>query len=427
MVGITKKTLAVHGGKPIRDGGWPSWPPCNKETVSEVTNALQSGRWAISGPYVRSPSLEQEFARQYAAFNEVGYCIPTANGSSALVIALEALGVGSEDEVIVPVWTWVATASAVLRVNATPVFVDVDPNNFCMSAEAARAAITERTRAIIPVHLHHSMADMDAFMALSEETGIPLIEDAAQAHGAIWRGHRAGSIGRLGAFSFQQSKVLTSGEGGAVITNDADLYERLQELRADSRRWRSEPEKLDGMQLVASGRVMGANYCLSEIQAAILLAQLPHLEEQLKTRAENAEYLDTKLAALGCVYPLRQPSSLERRTVYEYIVRLDLDAFGGHSIERICEALKAELGLAFYPPDLPLHQSLLYQPLTKKRFSNTSERAVALDISAARFPVAEVASQESLVCHHAAFLASRADMDDIVSAFEKVLQNVDKL
>jgi len=419
--------LAINGGKPIRYGGWHTWPPRNEKTITQVTKVLQSGRWAISGPYVNSPLFEEEFAKQYAEFNGVRYCVPTANGSSALVIALEALGIGIGDEVIVPVLTWVATASTVLRVNATPVFVDIDPNTLCMSVDAARSVITERTKAIIPVHLHHSMADMNAFIALSEETGIPLIEDAAQAHGAIWRGQRAGSMGRLGTFSFQQSKVLTSGEGGAVITNDPELYERLQQLRADSRRWVSEPRKLNGMQLIASGKVMGANYCLSEIQAAMLLAQLPYLEEQLKNCAENAEYLDQKLASLECLYPLKQPSCLERRTVYEYIIGIDREAFGNHPIERICEALKAELGLCFYPPDTPLHQSLLYQPLTKKRFSNTSEKAKILDVSGLSFPIAEEAAQNSIVCHHAAFLGSKSDMDDIVVAFEKILTNVNEL
>lgn len=424
---MTRTKLAINGGKTIRYGGWHTWPPCNEKNITQVTKALQSGRWAISGPYVNSPLFEEEFAKQYAKFNRVRYCVPTANGSSALVIALEALGIGIGDEVIVPVLTWVATASTVLRVNATPVFVDVDPNTLCMSIEAARNAITEKTKAIIPVHLHHSMADMDAFIALGEETGIPVIEDAAQAHGAIWRGQRSGSMGRLGTFSFQQSKVLTSGEGGAVITDYPELYERLQQLRADSRRWISEPRKLDGMQLITSGKVMGSNYCLSEIQASILLAQLPYLEEQLKTCAENAEYLDQKLASLGCLYPLKQPSGLERRTVYEYIVRIDRKAFGNHPIERICKALKAELGLCFYPPDTPLHQSLLYQPLTKKRFSNTSEKAKILDVSELSFPVAEEAAQNSIVCHHSAFLGSKSDMDDIVLAFEKILRNINEL
>ena len=424
---MTKTNLAINGGKPIRHEGWNTWPPYNEQTIAQITKALQSGRWAISGPYVNSPLFEEEFAKQYAEFNGVDYCVPTANGSSALVIALEALGIGIGDEVIVPVLTWVATASTVLRVNATPIFVDVEPDTLCMSVEAARSAITERTKAIIPVHLHHSMADMDAFIALSKETGIPLIEDAAQAHGAIWRGQRAGSMGRLGTFSFQQSKVLTSGEGGAVITNDPQLYERLQELRADSRRWVSEPRKLDGMQLIASGKIMGANYCLSEVQAAILLAQLPYLEEQLKICAENADYLDRKLASLGCLYPLKQPSGLERRTVYEYIVRIDRNAFGERSIERICEALKAELGISFYPPDTPLHQSLLYQPLTKKRFSYQSKESADLDISGLNFPVAEEAFQKSLVCHHSALLGSRNDMDDIIKAFDKILQHIDEL
>ncbi|NEO28871.1 MAG: DegT/DnrJ/EryC1/StrS family aminotransferase [Symploca sp. SIO3C6] len=416
------KTLALNGGRSIRSQeSWIKWPRYTEEIGNRVNEALKSGRWAISGPYVESPLFEQEFARQYAEFNNVRYCVPTANGSSALVIALEALGIGMGDEVIVPVLTWVATASAVLRVNATPIFVDIDPDNLCLSISATHSAITKQTKAIIPVHLHHSMADMDAFIALSKDTGIPLIEDAAQAHGAIWRGSKAGSMGHLGIFSFQQSKVLTSGEGGAVITNDEKLYQRLQQLRADSRTWSSKPRKLDGMQLITSGKIMGANYCLSEIQAAILLSQLPYLEEQLEIQAKNAEYLDQKLALLGSIYPLKQPSGLQRRTVYEYIVCLDRNSFGNSSIERICNALKAELGLSFYPPDIPLHQSLLYQPLTKKRFSNTIDRSKILENLMNIFPVAQYAAQNSVICHHSAFLGSKSDMDDIVRAFEKII------
>lgn len=420
---MTEKTsLAIHNGTPIRHKKWTSWPPYNDEVVSEVTKALKSGRWAISGSYVESPLLQHEFSRQFAAFNKVNYCLLTASGSSALVVALEALDVGPGDEVIVPIWTWVATATSVLRVNATPVFVDVDPDTFCMSSEAARSAITSKTKAIIPVHLHHSMADMDAFDSLSKETGIPIIEDAAQAHGAIWRGRRAGSIGRLGIFSFQQSKVITSGEGGAVITNDKELYIRLQELSYDSRRWNVTPQRLDDMQLVSSGHVMGANYCISEIQAAILLSQLPRLEEQLETRAKNANYLDKKLASLNCVYPLCQPAGLDRRTVYEYIIRIDRKAFKNIPIEVICEALKAELQMSFYPADALLHRSLLYQPSTKKRFNLKSQDLGTSERALKRFPVAESLSSDCIICQHPSFLGTYSDMDDIVAAFEKVLK-----
>jgi len=427
MAAICKRNLAVHGAPPVRRKAWPSWPISTPETEQEVLGVLRSGRWTISGPAVPAPLREREFARRFAAYNGVRFCVPTANGSSALIIALEALDIGPGDEVIVPVLTWVATASSVLRVNATPVLVDIDADTLCLSVNAARAAVTERTRAILAVHLHHSMADIDALLQLSRETGIPLIEDAAQAHGALWRGQRAGTFGRLGAFSFQQSKVLTGGEGGAVITNDEHTYERLQELRADSRRWVDQPRDLDGMQLVASGQIMGANYCLSELHAAILLGQLPQLEEQLERRAANAEYLDRVLKAVGYVQPLRQPAGLQRRAVYEYVVRVDRTKFGDRPVERICKALAAELQLSFYPTDPPLHRSALYRPLSNRRFLFSPERAGQLDPGPLRFPVAEAAHANGVVCHHAAFLATQSDMDDIVAAFEKLSRYADEI
>jgi dTDP-4-amino-4,6-dideoxygalactose transaminase len=315
----------------------------------------------------------------------------------------------------------------VLRVGALPVLADVEEDTLCLSAQAARAAITPATRAIIPVHLHHSAADMDAFQSLSKETGIPILEDCAQAHGALWRGRRVGTLGRLGAFSFQQSKVLTSGEGGAAITDDPELYDRLQMLRADSRCWRDEPRLLDGMQLVSTGKLLGANYCLSEIQAAILLAQLPGLDDQLKRQADNAAYLDEKLSGLGLVRPLRQPDRLDRRTVYEYIVRLDPQVLGACPNEWFCQALQAETGLRFYPPDAPLHRSPLYRPETKPKLMSDPARRQALDTEPLSFPVAEAAHKSGVVCHHAAFLGGRSDVDDIASAFAKVLDNLDGL
>ncbi len=389
--------------------------------------AVRSGRWTISGPAVGEEPHERRFARAFAEYTGTRFCVPTANGSSALVIAFEALGIGAGDEVIVPVLSWVATGSTVPRVNATPVFVDLDPDTLCLSVEAARAAITPRTKAIVVVHLHHSMGDMDGFLALSKETGIPVIEDAAQAHGALWRGRRAGSMGVLGAFSFQQSKVLTGGEGGAVITDSPELRDRLEQLRADSRRWTDTPRELDRMQLVAEGTVMGANYCMNEFSAAILLTHLPRLDEQLETQAGNAAYLDAALARLGGIRPLKQPAAVERRTVHEYLVRIEPEAFANRPVERVCVALQKELGLPFYPTDAPMHRSPLYQPMTKRRFHLDGDGGRALDLTEARFPVAEEASRTGVICPHFGLLGTRADMDDIVRAFDKVRTHVDEL
>lgn len=303
--------LAIGGGSPVWREAWPLWPQHDARTSERVIAALGSGRWTVSGGWTGTQPYEQVFARRFAEFVEVPYCVSTDHGSSSLMIALEALGVGAGDEVIVPVLTWVATATAVLNVNAVPVFVDVDPETGCLDPRALSAAVTARTRAVIVVHLHCRMADMDEIGALATQHGLPVIEDCAQAHGARWAGRPAGSLGDVGAFSMQQGKVLTCGEGGAVVTKDAALYDRLQQLRADARRYPAAEPDIGYPYLVEAGEVMGTNHCLAELPAALLLDQLERLPQQLLQRARAAELLDTELAGVAGVRPTAWPARLE--------------------------------------------------------------------------------------------------------------------
>ena len=417
-----KDKLALLGGKAVFKGNWPSWPATNDETERLVTQLLRSGRWTISGPKVSSPLLERQFADRFAAYHGSRFCVPTANGSSALVIALAALDIGPGDEVIVPALTWVATASAVLRVGATPVFVDVEESNLCISVSNARSSITPKTKAIIPVHLNYSMADLDAVKQLARETGIFVVEDCAQSHGAIWNGKMAGTFGIIGAFSFQQSKVLACGEGGAVITNDETIYSHLQELRADSRSWAVEKKPVGEMELIPTGRVMGANFCLSEIHAAILLGQLPLLDDQVQHRFENACYLDEMLSEIEGLKLICQPDNVDRFSVFHHLVRFEPRILKGCSIRRVCEALTAEIGLPFREVDLPLHKSVLYRPETRSSFAFAS-----FDRKAQNFPIAENASICGVVSHHASFLGTRQEMELIAKAFRKVVEQIDQL
>lgn len=414
-------TLALIGGTPIRRATWPTWPPVDAAIRSAAVVALDSGRWSISGPSRGAPPIQQRFERSWAEFTGVGHAVAVSSGSSALVLAMEALDIGPGDEVIVPVWTWVATASTVLRVGATPVLVDVDPTNFCLAPVTVEAAVTPRTRAVIVVHLHQSMADMVPMHEMTRRKGLFLIEDAAQAHGAMYDGGRAGSFGDIAAFSFQQTKVLTSGEGGVVVTNNDDLARRVFELHADGRRW-SLPHAVSGLELAAGTGPMGANHGLSEIQAAMLLAQLPGLDAKLSHAAEQAEQLDGELVALG-LRPLEHPDRLRRRTVFEYIVSFDPGRITGVPIDLIGQALTAETGTPWYPSDPPLHTSPLYRPASKRRFAEAAGRVD----DGRSFPVADRYSACSLACHHSALLADDRAMDDIVRAFDKVLNNLDEL
>ena len=275
-------SLAMLGGEPIRKSTWPIWPRADEGTEKNIKDVLYSGRWAISGYYTGKTPYERRFAEAFAKFHNVSYCVPTASGSSALTIALEALNVKNGMEVLVPGLTWVACASSVSGIGAIPTLVDVEPDTLCMSLEAAKKEISNHTAAIILVHTYCSIADIKGFVKLSEETNIPIIEDCSHAHGAILDGHRVGSFGKIGVFSMQQSKVLTSGEGGACITNDFDLYKRMQQFRADGRCYKNTNLTYGQMELEEVGLVQGRNYCMSEFHAAVLLDRLKHLDKENK-------------------------------------------------------------------------------------------------------------------------------------------------
>lgn len=417
--------LAITGGRPVTSDQWPAWPSFDDETVDAVAAAVRSGRWSLTGASTGERPRERLFAERFAEFVGVPYCVSTDHGSSALVLALQAAGVGAGDEVIVPALTWVATASAVLAVNAVPVFADVDPGSGCLSVASLQSAVTQRTRAILPVHLHSRMADVDALGAFAREREWAFIEDCAQAHGARWSGAVAGSFGDAAAFSMQQGKVLTCGEGGAVTTTDAARYDRLQQLRSDSRRYPQSEPAAGEPYLVDVGAVMGTNLCLGELQAALLLDQLGRLDAQLETRAAAADVLDEQLGLIEGLTALERDPRLERPSVFEYAIRRRPDAFGGAPTEVVCRALAAELGLRVMQTDRPLHQNVLYCPENSVRFRDVADRA--RPAPGTRFPDAEALWDELVLLPHRALLAGPDRMDRVVEAFAKVAAHADEL
>jgi dTDP-4-amino-4,6-dideoxygalactose transaminase len=421
-------TLALHGGSPIRrDHPWPSWPQYDEATEHELLAALHSRRWAISWPSDGSWARERRFAAEFARYNGVPYAVSVDHGSSALLVALEALDAGPGDEVIVPAMTWVAPASVVLRVGALPVLADVDPRTGCLTPEAIRAALSRRTKAVIAVHLAASVADLDGLLTVTGEAGLPLIEDCAQAHGARWRGRAVGTFGVIGTFSFQNGKVLTGGEGGALITSDERLYRRAQQLRADSRRYPDHDVPAGQMDLVEDGEVMGGNYCMPELSAALLLDQLPRLDAQHEHREKVARELEHGLTALGGLGPIPVPEPVTRRSIYEYGIQFLPGTFGSAPATRVAEALGAELGLTWWSPDAPLYASKLMHPHTKRRFAAawTEEgrrRSLRRDFTGCR-----EYRETTLLCHHSALLGDVSDAEHIVSALEKIRAHREEL
>lgn len=412
--------LALFGEAPVRERDFPVWPRADKQTEQNLLKVLYSGRWAISGPYAGTLSFECQFSEEFAAFHNIKYCIPTANGSSALTIALEALDVRFGDEVLVPGLTWVACASSVTGIGAIPILVDVEPDTLCMSVEDARTAISPRTRAILLVHQFCSIADLAGFTQLSKELGIPLIEDCSQAHGAQWHRKRVGTFGDIGAFSTQHTKVLTSGEGGAAITDSSKLYDRMQQLRADGRRYVASPPARGTMELEEIGSIQGRNYCLSEFHAAILVDRLKHLDRENEIREHNARYLNQLLVDVGGIEPLQRRPGADHLTYWRYCVRLQRDRFEQCDIDILARALTAELSVVVLPIDTPLDRHILYNPLNSPR--TTTDNTIRKQRDPCRFqlPRAEEARANCLTLPHWTLLGSKEDLESIARAFSKV-------
>lgn len=412
-------TLALHGGTPVRtDRAWPRWPRPAPGAAEALARVLDSGRWSVAAPYTGRPAEDRAFAARFAAYLGIAHCVPTASGTAALMTALEACDVGAGNKVVVPALSWAASASTVLGVNAVPVFVDVEPRTLCLDPSAVEAAITPRTRAIVVVHLYSALADMDALSAVARHHGLPLIEDAAQAHGARYLDRCAGTLGTVGTFSTHHTKLLTSGEGGAAVTGDAALARRIEHLRADGRVLPARPPAIGAAELVETGELMGSNRCLSEFQSALLVEQLKHLDEQNETRAKRSAQLDRDLIELG-FRPQDTSSGTTSRTYFNYTVELPDGAFTDVPAATVAEALTAELGFAVRPIYPLLCASRLYAPETRRRFA----RSDALGRPAGTLPNSERAARRFVTFHHAALLGSETDMDDITKAFHKVLDH----
>ncbi|WP_458687622.1 DegT/DnrJ/EryC1/StrS family aminotransferase [Nocardia tengchongensis] len=420
--------LALHGGTPVRaHRTWPRWPQFDNRTAAELLAALHSQRWSVTWYSPRGgKSRERLFAEAFARYNGAAYGVSVDHGSSALVIALEALGIGPGDEVIVPAMTWVAPATAVLRVGAIPVLADVDPDTGCLTTDELRAVVSPRTRAVIVVHLACTAAELDGIVTVTGQDGLALIEDCSQAHGTRWAGRAVGTFGAIGVFSLGAAKSLAAGEAGAAITDSRDLYERMLMLRADSRGYTEDAPGAGEYELVEHGTVMGANYCMSELTAGLLLDQLPRLDDQHTLREQRAKDIEAGLPDIPGLAPIPVPAPVDRRAVYEYGIRVRPGAFGPATVDQVAAALTAELGTRVYPPRDPLHRSVLLRPQTKPRFaqwwSDAAERATGRS-----FPGADHYRDHTLLMHHSVLLGERGDTDDILTALDKVRAHADQL
>lgn len=399
--------LALLGGRPVRERSFTRWPIFDERDEQRVLAALRSGKWGrLDGDEVET--FEQAFAQQHGC----KHGIAMVNGTVSLRLGLVAGGIESGAEVIVPPYTFFSTASAVIEANMVPVFADVDLATFNLDPAAFEAAITPRTRAVIPVHFAGQPADMDAIGAIAKKHKLLVIEDAAHAHGASYKNRPAGSLGDLASFSFQSSKNLTSGEGGIVTSNDDRLAAECRSLHNCGR--------------IPTGvwyehHVISGNYRLGELQGALLNAQLQRLEEQTRTRDENGQYLAARIAKLPGIHPQARPEFVTRHAYHLFMLRIDSAAFGvprGAVVDALrAEGIPCSAGYGF-----SLHQQPMFQ---KKAFGPyLSEQRKQLDYSRVHCPNSDLlCAEQALWLEQAMFLGSRADMDDIASAFEKVHQH----
>ncbi len=410
--------LAILGGSKTRTESYPDWPAWDERDIQAVTEVVRSGRW---GGYPYPGPKTAELARCFAELQGGGYAVPMINGTVTMEVALRASDVGWGDEVIVPAYTFQATAAAPMAAGAVPVIVDVDPNTFCLDPQAAAKAITSKTKAIIPVHLGHQMADMDAIMELAEKHNLIVIEDCAHAHGAKWSGKGAGTIGHFGSFSLQSSKTLTSGEGGILLCRTPELAAKAASVIDCGR-----PHSLGGGGEDPNGfSVMGANYRLSELQAALALVGIKRFPAQAKQREEMAAYMDEALSEVTGVRVLKRDPRHTTRSFYRYIFAIDPKEFGVEH-DALCTALDAE-GVGCWTGYEAMHNYELFRP-QKSKLAVPNAFPEYFKFDQMELPVATRACEhEAVWLDEAVFRAGPKGVDDAVAAIKKIQKNAKEL
>jgi dTDP-4-amino-4,6-dideoxygalactose transaminase len=390
----------------------------DQRDIDAVTEVIKSGRW---GGYPYPGPKTAELATKFAELQGGGHAVPMINGTVTMEVALRAAGIGWGDEVIVPAYTFQATASAPMAAGAIPVIVDVDPNTYCLSAEATAKAITSKTKAIIPVHLGSNMADMDAIMALAEKYNLVVIEDCAHAHGAKWNGKGAGTIGHFGSFSLQSSKTLTSGEGGILLCRSAE-HAALAASVIDCGR----PHALGGGGEDPNGLAMqGGNFRMSELQAALALAGIERFPAQAKDREAMAAYMDEALSEIPGVRVLKRDERHTTRSFYRYIFAIDPQDFGvEHDV--LCGALDAE-GVGCWTGYEAMHNYELFQP-QKSKLAVPNAFPEYFNFKDMNLPeAARACEHEAVWLDESIFRAGPKGVDEAVNAIRKIQANAKEL
>ena len=402
MTTETKSKLAIHGGEPVRIEPFPSWPRPTEKMKKQLIHTFENEAWGIGSQVVK------DFEYAFANFHDSKFSLSVNSGTAALWVALKAAGVKAGDEVIVPAYTFVATASAVLMANAIPVFADIDEDTLNMDTEIAESLITDKTRVILPVHIAGNPTDISSLKKIADKHGVAMIEDAAQAHGAEWEGRKVGSFGLGGIFSFQSSKNMSAGEGGIIVTDNQEFMDRCFSYQNVGRVRNGQWYEHDHL---------GGNFRLSAFPASLLIAQIESLDEDMNLRDKNAEILIRELGKIEGLTLINRYPKTTRESHHLFIFLYDCKKFNHNPRDEFIKALSAE-GIPAYTGYKPLYRENLF--ITNAREYPWLEGA---DFSKLHLPVTEKTCEQAVWLKQNLLLGSEEDTMDIVRAVEKVVEH----
>lgn len=411
---------ALLGGTPVRTKEWPEWPLWNKDTDEKlVLDDLRSGVWSRA-------ALVNEFEAKWAKETGTQRCLSVVNGTNALITSLLQFDIGAGDEVIVPVYTFIATVAAVLATGAMPVFVDTDMDTFQIDTSKIEQKITSRTRAIIPAHILGMPADMKNIMRIAGKHNLVVIEDACQAHLAEIDHQRVGSFGNAGCFSFQNSKNLAIGEGGAITSNDETFMDRCYSYHNYGNPYGTLVGNVSAGTVIAGNKLRWTEY-----QAAIGLVQMKRLQEQTEKRNENAAYLRSKIKEIPGIIPYKLYDDVTKAAFHLFAFRYQKEAFKGLSRNEFIVAMKAE-GVPCSEGYAPLNKmpylANAFQSKNFRKIYSPQELDIAAYNSRNECPNNDrLCNEEAIWIFHSLLLAEKNEMHDISNAIEKIHQNAETI
>ncbi|TXT59014.1 MAG: Glutamine--scyllo-inositol transaminase [Promethearchaeota archaeon] len=387
------------------------WPIFDAEDIEAITKVINSGKWWVGSPGDPRGEHTWRFQEEFASFQEAKHCIAVANGTVAIEAALLALGIGLGDEVIVSDYTFFASASAVVATNAVPIFCDIDPETLVMDVDKVEDLITKRTKAIIPVHLGGNPVEMDRLKKLANQYNLKIVEDCAHAHGSRYKGVRAGNWGDAGTFSFQASKVVTSGEGGAIICNDDELADKMYSI-IDCGRMKN--------YFSYAHFTYGTNYRMSEFLGALLRTQLKKFPQQHKLRNENARYFLKKLNEIEGIYSMKPTPGTTELGWYVFPIVFNPQKFGGLTKEEFYNILNRNL----IPTDRcypPLHSLTCFKDINLRKGIDYSKANWGGDKSNdARFPIVSDIYTRSVEFSHTLLISETQAIEKVINVIHSL-------